>query len=196
MPIIDYRAYNDEAPGGDIHVRYHSFSLRERLVKANGRADNQVMLVEDMKYGLYSNDSPLMQRAVLSMDRWITAIRGDTRDIPAIDKVVQNKPADLQEGCLTRDTARSFIAQPQVRDPATSCEGLYPSNSFPREVAGAAVAADIVKCQLKPLAPADYAVAFSAGQWSRLTAAFPAGVCDWSRPGVEQQPLAGTWQRF
>jgi hypothetical protein len=97
---------------------------------------------------------------------------------------------------LTRDTARSFIVQAQVRDPATSCEGLYPSNSFPREVAGAAVAADIVKCQLKALAPADYAVAFSAGQWTRLQAAFPAGVCDWSRPGVEQQPLAGTWQRL
>ena len=143
-----------------------------------------------------SNDSPLMQRAILSMDRWITAIRADTRDIPQIDKVVQNKPADLQEGCLTRDTARSFIVQPQVRDPATSCEGLYPSNSFPREVAGAAVAADIVKCQLKPLSMADYAVTFSAPQWTRLQAAFPSGVCDWSRPGVEQQPLAGTWQRF
>ena len=196
MPIIDYRAYNDEAPNGDIHVRYHSFSLRERLVKANGRADNHVMLVEDMQYGLYSSASPLLQRAVLSMDRWITAIRNDTRDIPAIEKVVQNKPADLLEGCLTRDAARSFIAQAQVRDPATSCEGLYPSNSFPREVAGAAVAADIVKCQLKSPAPADYVVAFNAPQWARLRAAFPTGVCDWSRPGVEQQPLAGTWQRF
>ena len=149
-----------------------------------------------MKYGLYSNDSPLMQRAILSMDRWITAIRADARDIPQIDKVVQNKPADLQEGCLTRDTGRNFIVQAQVRNPATSCEGLYPSNSFPREVAGAAVAADIVKCQLKPLSATDYPVAFSAPQWMRLQAAFPAGVCDWSRPGVEQQPLAGTWQRF
>ena len=36
IPIIDYRAYNDDAPGGDIHVRYHSFSMRERLRKANG----------------------------------------------------------------------------------------------------------------------------------------------------------------
>ena len=149
-----------------------------------------------MKYGLYSNDSPLLQRAILAMDRWITAIRADGRNIPQIEKVVQNKPADLQEGCLTRDAARSLIAQPQVRDPATSCEALYPSNSFPREVAGAAVAADIVKCQLKPLAPTDYAVPFSPAQWGRLQAAFPAGVCDWSRPGVEQQPLAGTWQRF
>ena len=196
IPIIDYRAYNDEAPAGDIHVRYHSFSLRERLHKANGRSDNQVMVVEDMRYGLYSNNSPLMQRMILTLDRWITAVRADTRDLPQIDKVVQNKPVDLQEGCNTRTANPSFINQAQVRDPATSCEGLYPSNSFPREVAGSAVAADVVKCQTKPLSAADYAAPFTGVQWARLQAAFPAGVCDWSRAGVEQQPLAGTWQRF
>ena len=100
------------------------------------------------------------------------------------------------EGCNRRDTNPIFIAQSQVRDPATRCEFLCPSNSFPREVAGAAVSADIVKCQTKPLSPADYAVLFTPAQWARLQAAFPAGVCDWARPGVEQQPLAGTWQRF
>ena len=196
LPIIDHRGYNDDLAIGDIHVRYHSFSLRDRLMKANGRADNQVMVVEDNRFGLYDNRSPLLQRMILTMDRWITAIRADERDIPQIDKVVQNKPADLLEGCNTRDASPTFIAQPQVRDPATTCEQLYPSNSFPREVAGAGIAADIVKCQLKPLNAADYAVAFTPLQWSRLQAIFPAGVCDWSRPGVEQQGLAGTWQEF
>ncbi|MEO5695730.1 MAG: DUF6351 family protein [Burkholderiaceae bacterium] len=196
VPIIDYRAYNDEVPGGDIHIRYHSFSLRERLIKANGRADNQVMVVEDNRRGLYSNASPLLQRMILTMDRWITAIRDDTRDLPQIDKVVRNKPSDLQEGCNTRDATPNFIAQAQVRDPATSCENLYPSNSFPREVAGAPVAADVVKCQTRPAAASDYAVSFSPAQWARLQSIFPAGVCDWSRPGLEQQGLAGTWQRF
>jgi hypothetical protein len=196
IPLNDYRAYNDELPIGDIHVRYHSFSLRERLDKANGRHDNQVMVIEDNRYGLYSNDSPLLQRMILTMDRWITAIRNDRRHLPQVDKVVRNKPADLQEGCNTRDAAPTFIAQTQVRDPATSCEGLYPSNSFPREVAGAAVAADIVKCRTERPKPADYAVAFTPAQWSRLEAAFPSGVCDWSRRGVEQRGLAGTWQSF
>lgn len=196
IPIIDYRAYNDEAVAGDIHVRYHSFSMRERLVKANGRSDNQVMVVEDMRYGLYSNASPLLQRMILAMDRWITAIREDTHDGPQIDKVVRNKPADLQEGCNTRDTSPGFIVQAQVRNPATSCEALYPSNSFPREVAGAPVAADVVKCQLKPLSTADFAASFTPAQWARLQAAFPTGVCNWALPGVQQQPLAGTWQRL
>lgn len=198
IPIIDYRGYNDEVPGGDIHVRYHSFSLRARLDKANGRHDNQVMLHEDNRYGLYSNSSPLLERAILTMDRWITAIKADGRPIPQIDKVVQDKPADLQEGCNTRDAAPSFIAEAQVREQvaASACGALYPTNSFPREVAGADVAADVIKCQLKAPRAQDYAVPFSAGQWARLNAIFPGGVCDWSKPGVEQQDLIGTWLFF
>jgi hypothetical protein len=51
----------------------------------------------------------------------------------------------------------------------------------------------VIKCELKPLDPADYQVRFSPQQRRRLRALFPDGVCDWSVPGVEQQPLAGTW---
>jgi hypothetical protein len=197
IPIIDYRAYNDEVPSGDIHVRYHSFSLRERLHKANGRFDNQIMVVEDNRYGLYSNASPLLQRMILTLDRWVTAIKADKRHYRSeVDKVVRNKPADLQEGCNSRDPNPVFIAQQQVRDPATACEGLYPSNSFPREVAGADIAADVVKCRTHKPKPRDYAVTFTSAQWARLEAAFPDGVCDWDKRGVKQVDLDGTWQRF
>jgi hypothetical protein len=154
------------------------------------------MLHEDNRFGLYSNNSPLLRHGILMLDRWITAIKADTRDIPQIEKVVQNKPADLHEGCNTRETSPTFMPQPLVRDPSTFCEQTYPSYSFPREVAGADVAADIVKCQLKPVAPADYAVPFTPEQWARLQALFPAGVCDWSQPGAEQQSLIGTWIFF
>ncbi|TCP02128.1 DUF6351 family protein [Rubrivivax gelatinosus] len=196
IPIIDYRAYNDDVPNGDIHLRYHSFSMRARLEAANGRADNHVMLVEDNRYGLYSTQSPLLQRSVLALDRWISAIHDDGRELPAIDKVVQNKPADLQEGCMTRDAEPSFIAQQQTRDPATSCAALYPVHSFPREQAGAGIAADVIKCRRKAPDRADYAVAFSAAQWQRLRGIFRGGVCDWTQPGVQQQGLAGTWLSF
>jgi len=53
-----------------------------------------------------------------------------------------------------------------------------------------------VKCRLKPIDPGDYAVEFTEEERARLRAVFPEGVCDWSRPGVEQQGLAGTWLRF
>ncbi|MGB8434698.1 MAG: DUF6351 family protein [Burkholderiales bacterium] len=198
IPIIDYRGYNDEVPNGDIHVRYHSFSMRERLDKANGRHDNQIMLHEDNRYGLYSNASPLLQRAILTMDRWITAIKADKRHIPQIEKVVQNKPSDLKEGCNTRDAVPTFIAEGQKREQVatTACGTLYPTNSFPREVAGANVAADIIKCQTRKLKKSSYAVSFTPTQWARMEAIFPEGVCDWSKRGLEQQDLQGTWVFF
>ena len=197
IPIIDYRGYNDEVTNGDIHVKYHSFSLRKRLEKANGRSDNHVMLHEDNRFGLYSNASPLLQHGIRMLDQWITAIKADARDLPQIEKVVQNKPADLKEGCNTRgDATPTFIPGTLTRDPASPCEQIYSSHSFPREVAGADVASDIIKCQLKPLSPGDYSAAFTPEQWARLNAIFPAGVCDWSLPGVEQQGLVGTWVFF
>ena len=191
IPIIDYRAYNDDAPGGDIHVRYHSFSMRERLRKANGTTGNQVMLVEDQRYGLYSTESPLLQHAILELDHWITNIHRDPSH-----RVAANRPPGLREGCITRDEHPTFIAETQRRDPSTRCEQLYPSASFPREVAGAGVAADIVKCRLKPTDPADYRVTFTASERARLQAIFGGGVCDWSTPGVGQQPPTGTWLSF
>ncbi len=197
IPIIDYRGYNDDATNGDIHVRYHSFSMRERLEKANGHARNQVMVVEN-GYGLYDNASPLLRRMILTMDRWITAINADNGHGRKIDKIVRNRPADLLEGCNPRGvntTNANFIPETQVREQErpTDCNALYPTNSFPREVAGADVAADIIKCQRKDLRRSDYAVAFTPAQWARLQAAFPTGVCNWSKRGYEQQDLEGTW---
>jgi len=88
------------------------------------------------------------------------------------------------------------VAEPQTRDASSRCEQMYPSASFPREVAGGSIAADVIKCQLKPIDAADYTVAFTSGEMSRLKEIFAGGVCDWSKPGVEQQKMTGTWQRF
>jgi hypothetical protein len=39
----------------------------------------------------------------------------------------------------------------------------------------------------------DYKVPFTSDETARLKNIFPGGVCDWSKPGVEQQKLGGTW---
>jgi hypothetical protein len=198
IPIIDYRAYVDGATNGEVHLAYHSFSMRQRLENANGRSDNQVMVLEDGTFGLYSSNSPLLQRMVVTMDRWITAIKADQRKTSQIAKIVRNKPGDLVEGCLTPGANPTFLEQTLVREQEriTPCNQLYPSNSFPREVAGADIAADIIKCQRKAPRQSDYAVPFTSAQWARLQAIFATGVCDWSKPGVEQQDLDGTWISF
>lgn len=55
---------------------------------------------------------------------------------------------------------------------------------------------DTNKCVLKPLRRIDYyPIAFSDEQWSRLQAAFPTGVCDWSQKGVSHTG-AVAWQTY
>ena len=61
--------------------------------------------------------------------------------------------------------------------------------SFDAE-AGESIATDTMKCQLKPLRRSDYLpnVQFTDDEWAQLQKTFPDGVCDWSLPGVSQQP--------
>ena len=104
---------------------------------------------------------------------------------------VDNKPSAAFDFCfLSSDTAFAN----KITD-TTVCAGdvhLAPHSS-PRQVAGGPLAENVLKCQLKPLAQADYApVSFSAAQFARLQAVFPGGVCDWSKPGVGQVDPAGT----
>jgi len=195
VPIIDYRNYLDDAKDGDVHVRFHSFSLRERLTKANGQADNHVILVEDNRYRGNSS-SPVYQEALAQMERWLTAISEDTSTDPAIVKIRRAKPVDLVDACWTRDEAPRKIAEKQTRAPSSQCEQLYPSASYPREVAGGPIANDVIKCQLRPIDAADYKVTFTGEEIARLKRLFPGGVCDWSKPGIDQQKLGGTWLKF
>jgi uncharacterized tannase-like protein DUF6351 len=191
-PILDYRAYLDDAPGGNIHLRYHSFSMRERLQKANGYTDNQVMLTDDRRWG-DSLKAPALRQGLAQMDQWLTTIADDTSKDSKLVKLRRAKPADFVDACWTRDEHPQRIVERQMPT-SGKCNELYPANSFPRGVAGSALAADIIKCQLKPIARSDYKVTFTAAEMTRLKEIFPTGVCDWSKPGVEQQPMAGTWQ--
>ena len=132
------------------------------------------------------------------MDRWLTLIADDTPDKPQIMKVLDARNAlQLADGCHTRERPLlPFIIEgPEVVDAAT-CQEFYPAYSFPRGVAGESVANDVIKCQLKAIDWADYNVSDPADMallQAALPSIFPTGVCDYSKPGVEQQPAVGTW---
>jgi hypothetical protein len=76
------------------------------------------------------------------------------------------------------------------------CNTLFPINATVRLAAGGTLSGSILKCQLKPIDPADYAPSFSATDMARLHAIFPNGVCDWSKPGVKERPIAGVWPQY
>jgi hypothetical protein len=193
LPIIDYRTYYDDLPAGDVHMRFQTFTTDARLMKANGTTDNRVMLTQDRQYGDFRLASPQLREALAQMDAWLTALAKDTSSDSPIAKIRRAKPAGLVDACWTKD-GQKIVEKQQFM--AGKCHELYPSHTFPRFVAGAPISNDIVKCQLRPISVDDYSVKLSADDIARLKRMFPTGVCDWSRPGVEQQPLAGTWQVF
>jgi len=181
--IIDLRSYNDGVVNGDIHTKIHSFSMRERLRRANGHIDNHVMWT----VGASSAE------AFDQMDLWLTAVKADTSGRTLAQKVAANRPADLKDACW--NNGLKYVEE-QTAFGDGDCHIFYPAGTTPRMAAGGPLTDDIAKCQLKPLNPSDYRVIFNTTQWNRLNAAFPDGVCDWTQPGVGQQPLSGTWLSF
>jgi hypothetical protein len=193
-PTIDYRAYADDQPEGDLHLRYHSFALRERLIAQHGRAPNHVMFVEDLRYGLYSSESPLLRRALSEMDRWLTAIANDPADDPPFEKAARHRPTSLQDTCMSRDRIATATVGTLHLDQGP-CAARYPTPAGPHHVAGASIRGDVIKCQLKPVDPADYRVRPDDADLARIKQAFPTGVCDWTKPGVGQTAPANPWRR-
>lgn len=192
VPIVDYRAYTDLVPG-DIHMRYQSFSVRQRLVQANGDAGNQVMLVEDDSRGLFDVNSPVLVLALEGIDRWIAAVRADRRPGSQHARVSRNRPQQLTDSCWTPEGER--IRERQVYRGDTRCNDLYPSHAAPRIVAGGPVASNVVSCRLAAPQRGTYP-ALTDAEWARLQEVFADGVCDFTRPGIDQQEPDGTWLRF
>ena len=185
VPILHSRSYTDAV--GDIHSHERDLVVRARLQKANGRTDNQVIWVGPRTgYSL----------AALSLDtmtKWLDDLVADPAPL-SIAKVAAHKPAAAVDACF--DTDGTKYAESPAIGATGKCGTLYPVHGEPRQMAGAPLSNDINKCSLKPIADADYAVAFTPAQKTRLQAVFPGGVCDWSKPGVGQVALKGTYQKY
>jgi hypothetical protein len=195
VPILDVDViYTDTLGAGDVHLKYNHFTIRERLTNANGNADNMVIWS-----GVFGPRAGLLTVAFVRMAAWLDAITADTSNRPQAEKVVANKPADVVDGCWTGTTAQpGFIAERQFlgdRD-TSACNALYPGFLFPRYMAGMPLSNDIIKCRLRRIDLDDYKVSFTPQDRTRLYRIFPDGVCDYSRPGVDQRDLLDTWLTY
>lgn len=186
IPIIDAGQYNDFH--GDYHDRFRGFSMRERLKRENGHADNQVILTVPP-----TMVPPALAPANLldQMDRWLAAIAADKRDAPLEEKVAAARPSDLSDACWDEDGTRH--AGPADHLSENICNELYRPYGDPRTAAGAPLTNDVMKCALKPVDAADYDVSLSSAQIAELKEIFPEGVCDYSKPGISQAAPIGTW---
>ncbi|MFA5495961.1 MAG: DUF6351 family protein [Porticoccaceae bacterium] len=201
IPVFDLSHLYDE--GQLYHYQWFHFAVRERMQKYNGHTDNHVMWrgggpVAEMEQlgGTPSAEFKALKKAIEERSwetfiQWVSRYKADkTTDMPGA-KVIRHKPPMARDGCFTWSSTPEFIAEPQTwsREPDSTCNRQWPSWSFVRKEAGGPLDASILKCRLKPLSRGDYRVNFTGEQWRKLEALFPEGVCDWSKPGVGQEPV-------
>jgi hypothetical protein len=190
-PLIETRAYTDLF--GDFHDRNRDWAMRERLLEANGNADNHVSLVAPPG----PPADALRVEALQAMDAWLTAraeLAGRKAHLDPATLTRLARPEGLADGCVAPSGER--IVEALTLDPASSCNQLFPFHDNPRIAAGGPTASDVLKCRLTEMNRSAYPVGLGDDQWDRLQLVFPEGVCDWSQSGIGQVPLVGTWLGF
>ena len=199
-PIIDMRGWDDsvlDVPPGRtanaasfsaIHHVWFSFAIRDRITRDAGDANNQA-LWRFAHTGL-TPPGTMGVEAFLAMDKWLSTMVTDTSNRSMEQKARASRPEETRDFCIDPDNTGVRIYDMAVCD---QDKYLKPTLS-PRQVAGGPRAEDVLKCQLKPLNQADYgSISFTTSQWTRLNTVFSSGVCDWSKPGVQQQPAQSDW---
>jgi len=180
--IIDCRGPDP----GAFHDAYRAFAIRARLDREHGGHDNQVIWEGPVPL---LGDAQCETNSFLAMDKWLGAVEADDAPGTTAEKIARDKPAEITDACY------DGVGQRLTSD--LCGEAVVTTYRTPRVVAGDALTTDTNKCRLKPLDRAgDYGSAtFSNAQWTELKSVFAGGVCDYTKPGVDQQ---GTipWQTY
>ncbi len=185
VAIIDIRP-DLQVP--NIHMPWRSWSERDRLDRANGMHENQVIRAFFTGAGGSSGAAGVKQ-SFFMMDRWLAAIESDHSATPLEEKVIRNKPADVHDACFNTPGTTDAQVDPSQDVGLDSPACLIKHASSPHVAAGGPLAENVFKCQLKSfnLSDSDFqGVAFTPSQAARLAAVFPDGFCDWTKQGIAQ----------
>ncbi len=174
IPIIDLRHYLE--PELNMHHAMASFSVRQRLLREQGHADNQLIWINRKPHDFEPE-------AFAVIDNWMQKIRAN----PGLS-VVENKAKGAVDKCVDKK-GNVIAAGPDVwngswnRKPEGLCSAAYPVFSDSRQQAGADIAGDVLKCHLQPVRKAMTRGVYGAVNmkpWlKQLEAIFPDGVCDY-----------------
>jgi hypothetical protein len=171
IPMIDVRPYTDGT--GDVHDAVNTHITRARLVAANGTSGNQVLHT----YGPGIFMDRVQPANLDEMEQWLAAIANDiTPAKTPLEKVIRNRPATVTDACYTKDGQK-------ITD-MSRCAQMFPVYANPRLNAGMPIGATMLKCELKAVDRKDYSARPTDAQFAAITAAFPSGVCDFTRKGV------------
>jgi len=188
LPITDSRG-NDEQ---GIHYIWRTYSERARIDASNANNHgNHVILRYGTGLSTAARIAAVTGQSFLTMDTWLSGLLTSAPKAwlnaeRTQAQVIAAKPAAAQDVCYLTgdDTFSTPITDMAICD----ADARLVKHGSPRQVTGSPLTENILKCQLKPLVFSDYTgITFTAGQQARLQAVFPAGVCNWSKPGVGQQ---------
>src|SRR3954462_6234731 len=179
VAIIDLRGPDP----GAFHDVYRTYAMRARLMRNFGTAANQVLWRGQVPL---LGDSNYVDESVFAMDKWLGRVAADHNSLSLPKMIIADKPTDLTDRC-TNGTGTAL--------PSEVCDETVEPYGTPRFAAGEPMTDDVLKCQLQPLRRTDFPVTFTDDQWSRLKKAFPGGVCNYGKPGVDQRKTV-TWLTY
>jgi hypothetical protein len=171
--IIDCRGPDP----GAAHDSYRAFAVRARLDREHGGHANQLIWEGPAPI---VGDTKCADESLIAMDRWLAAVKADRSGASLPRKIAADKPKDIGDECFDGDGTKFTDG--------LCGDAVVPVYGTPRMVAGDAITTDANKCRLKPLARADYPITLTDDEFAQLQQIFPAGVCDFSKPAVDQGP--------
>ena len=115
------------------------------------------------------------------MDEWLAAVEKDTRDVPLAQKIIEDKPRVARATAARRRRAATC--------PPSVCDATVQSYSDPRIEAGMPLDRRHDQVRAQAAAQSHYLpLQFTDAEREALQGAFPTGVCDYSKPGVDRVP--------
>jgi Tannase-like family of unknown function (DUF6351) len=188
VAIIDEAAPKPEG----IHDVFRVWALRARLERAEGHfpKNHAIWFGQDTE----SYEPERFQ----TMNQWLNAMEaGKTSGRRLEEKVVDDRPASARDRCTSTQAAEGLVEMTELNGEKVCQSPLYETKFATGRIdAGDSLAADNLECQLKPLNKLEYgSIAFTEEEWAVLQQTFRTGVCDFSKPGVGQQPTL-SWQTY
>lgn len=222
-PTMDLAIYLDLLPALNIHESVRPFTIRERLRRFTGQDQTQAIwrgvLTQPDAFDVmdewlqatalarpaFGGDHVSAVRAVKparAADRCVIATLGGRLALP--DTLLL--PLGLQAPLLPLIPGVAELLPgidldiplrltlPENFDSGLGlCTLLLPVTRTPRMVAGMPLSDDVIRCQLKPIDSADYAVPLSAAEYAQLESIFPDGVCDYRLPAAGDVARSLIW---
>ena len=124
-------------------------------------------------------DPSFADDAVFAMDRWLARVDADDREVPLARKIIQDRPDSVAARCTDgagAELAVDGLRPDRVRLRHAAHGRRRPADRGRHEVPAQAAAARRTTPSRSP-----------TRSGAQLQQAFPTGVCDYSKPGVDQR---------